>query len=74
MNSCPTCQVGRLQRRNLAYLQWHDKGLLVVNHMPAVVCDVCGEHIYDHDALEHLQRLLWASPSESRKTVPSQNR
>ena len=73
MNSCPTCQIGRLQRRNLVYLQWHDNGLLVVNRMPAVVCDVCGDHMYDHDAVEHLQKLLWSYPIESSKAASSRN-
>ena len=59
---CVSCQVGRLQRRNLVYLQWHEKGLLVVNRMPAVVCDLCGDQVYDYDAVEHLQRLLWSPP------------
>ncbi len=71
MNSCPTCQIGRLQRRELAYVQWHENGLLVVNRMPAVICDVCSDHMYDHDAVEHIQRLLWsAPPGGAKKSLP----
>lgn len=73
MNICPACQVGRLQQRNLTYVQWHEKGLLVANHMPAVVCNVCGEHMYDHEAVEHIQRLLWSPPPNPKKSA-SQNR
>lgn len=72
MNICPSCHIGRLQRRSMVYLEWHNKQLLIVDRMPAIVCDVCGERIYDHDALEHLQRLLWSSLPTS-KTVTSRN-
>ncbi len=65
---CPSCQAGRLQRRSLTYLQWHENGLLVVNRMPAVICDYCGEHTYDNEAVEHLQRLLWSYPPEFGKS------
>ena len=72
MSFCTSCHTGRLQRRELAYLQWYDTGLLIVNRMPAVICDVCGEHIYDHEAVEHLQQLLWSNPlSKGKSTAKS---
>ena len=64
---CSSCHGGRLQRQNLTYLQWHENGLLIVNRMPALVCDLCGDHIYDYDAVEHLQRLLWSNPPPHQK-------
>jgi len=57
---CPCCHSGRLQRRAMTYIQWHGDNLLVVNRMPAVVCDVCGERAYDDRAVEQLQQLLLA--------------
>lgn len=66
MTICPYCHTGRLQRRALVYLQWHGDALLVVNQMPAIVCDMCGERAYDEQAVEHLQRLLLTSaPGQS---------
>lgn len=62
MNICPFCQAGHLRRRSVAYLQWHDRRLLVVERMPALVCERCSELIYDTDAVERLQQLLWAAP------------
>jgi YgiT-type zinc finger domain-containing protein len=61
MNICPYCHTGRLQRRDMVYIQWHGDDLLVVDQMPAIICDVCGEKAYDEQAVEHLQRLLWAN-------------
>jgi hypothetical protein len=46
----------------MAYIEWHGKNLLVANHVPAEVCDVCGERVYDDQAIETLQRLLWSKP------------
>ena len=62
MNLCPTCHTGRLKKRPITYLEWHGDSLLVVNKMPAIVCDICGERVYDHEALDNLQRLLWSGP------------
>ncbi|MBN1991791.1 MAG: YgiT-type zinc finger protein [Anaerolineae bacterium] len=73
MNICPSCHVGRLQRRIMVYLQWHDDTLLIANRMPAVVCDVCGDRIYDHDAVESLQQLLWSYPPPPARTISSSN-
>jgi YgiT-type zinc finger domain-containing protein len=61
MNICPYCHTGRIQRRNMVYVQWHGDAVLVVDRMPAIICDVCGEKAYDEQAVEHLQRLLWAN-------------
>ena len=58
---CPYCHMGRLQKRAVTYVQSHGDRLLVTNQMPAVVCDVCGERVYDNQAVEQLQRLLWAN-------------
>jgi YgiT-type zinc finger domain-containing protein len=57
---CPYCHTGRLQQRPMTYVQWHGDALLVVNRMPAVVCDMCGERAYDDRAVEQLQRMLWS--------------
>ncbi|GEM_PF-4530778 len=58
---CPTCHTGRLQPRAVSYVQWLGESLLVVHRVPAVVCDVCGERVYDDRAMRHLQRLLMMS-------------
>ena len=71
MNICPYCHTGRLQRRDMAYVQWHGDALLVVDRMPAIICDVCGEKAYDEQAVESLQRLLWANSPGQPLSPPS---
>jgi YgiT-type zinc finger domain-containing protein len=57
----------------MVYLEWHDRSLLVVNRMPALVCDVCQERVYDYEAVESLQRLLWSTPLNLNRVVPGRN-
>jgi YgiT-type zinc finger domain-containing protein len=71
MKICPTCHLGRLVRRSMAYIEWHGGKLLVVDRMPVQVCDVCGDQTYDDGAIEELHRLLWsrASQMSARRTA-----
>jgi len=73
MKICSSCRIGRLRQRSMAYVEWYGKNLLVVDRMPVQICDVCGERAYDDDAMESLQRLLWANMPDSIKAVPNRN-
>jgi YgiT-type zinc finger domain-containing protein len=73
MNICPFCRIGRLGKRSMVYLEWHGKNLLIANRMPALVCDVCGERVYDDAAIESLQRLLWARLPNPTTVIPTRN-
>lgn len=73
MKICPSCRIGRLRQRSMAYVEWYGKNLLVVDRMPVQICDVCGERAYDDDAMESLQRLLWANTPDSTKAIPTRN-
>lgn len=58
MNTCPHCQLGKLQSRTVPYVQKHSSDRTVVDHIPAYVCDHCGSTTYDMHAFNSLQRLL----------------
>ncbi len=73
MNTCPICHTGHLQKRAMAYLEWHDRYLLIVNRMPAMVCEVCSERVYDYEAVESLQRLLWSTPPNTNRVASGRN-
>lgn len=68
MSICLQCHTGRLQRRAMVYAEWFGDDLLVVDRLPGVVCDVCGESAYDDEAVEQLQRLLWAGGTHSESS------
>ncbi len=74
MNFCPSCHTGRLQKRSMVYLEWYGQKWLIVNKMPGIVCDVCGERAYDRDAVEYLQQLLSSGPLSSRpRSISTRN-
>jgi len=56
--ACPICHVGRLQERRVTHSQVFEGQLVVIDHVPAMVCDVCGERILDSDVLARLSGLL----------------
>lgn len=74
MKTCPSCRIGRLRERSMTYLEWHGTSLLVTNRMPALVCDVCGEQVYDDSAMDNLQQLLWSEPLRGTTSMSNSNR
>ena len=73
MSICPVCHTGRLQKRLMVFLEWHDRNLLIVNRMPAMVCDICHERVYDYEAIEILQKLLWSHSPNLNRAISSRN-
>ena len=63
MQFCPHCHTGKIEWRKVVYVQWQSPDTVIVDHIPAKVCDNCGEKTYDLAALENLQQLLWAVSS-----------
>ena len=43
-----------------------DEKLVVVEHVPARVCDQCGERLYRSETVERLQKTVWEQRSPSR--------
>lgn len=73
MKTCPSCRIGRLGKRSMAYIEWHGNYLLIATRMPAQVCDICGERLYDDEAMENLYRLLWAGLPAVDRAISSRN-
>jgi YgiT-type zinc finger domain-containing protein len=46
-------------------IQLEDK-LVLVEHVPAKVCDQCGERLYSPATVERLQKTMWEKRSPSR--------
>lgn len=64
MQICPFCHTGRVELRKIVYVQYHSPNAIIVDRIPALVCDTCGEKSYDPDAMENLQRLLWSTGAD----------
>jgi YgiT-type zinc finger domain-containing protein len=70
MQMCPYCHTGKMKQRKVVFVQWHDPNSIVVDWIPAMVCDTCGEKSYDSFALENLHRLLWPAANDRHASRP----
>jgi len=56
---CNVCH-GRLEHKLVNYTQWYEGRLIVIENVPAWVCEQCGETYYDPDVVERIQNLIWS--------------
>jgi len=63
---CPVCHVGRLETRRITYTQVFEGRFIVIPNVSALVCDVCGEKVFDHDTLTRLSGLLGQERQDTR--------
>ncbi len=56
--NCQSCWIGHYKSTHLPYLYWIDDQFIVIPHVPAHKCDVCGKTNFDINFLHKLQFLL----------------
>ena len=61
---CDICGSPMSEQMVTYTIQLDDK-LVVVEHVPAKVCDQCGECLYSPDTVERLQKTVWEQRSPS---------
>jgi len=44
----------------VTYTQWYAGKLVVVENVPAEVCDTCSEKLFSPETVDKLQRLIWS--------------
>lgn len=47
MSRCTTCKTGTLQKRTTTVAFDKDNALIAFRHVPALVCDTCGDYVID---------------------------
>lgn len=62
---CNVCH-GRLTKQRMSYTQWYEGRLLVIENVPAWVCEQCGETYFDPDVVEQVQSLIWSGAEPVR--------
>jgi YgiT-type zinc finger domain-containing protein len=65
IEDCP----GNYERRNVVHTVRHSGEVVVIDHVPAEVCDVCGDVLLDPETVRHIERLLAHRPCPTR-TIP----
>ncbi len=48
--ACASCGSNEVQQTRVRSAFWHDDRLVVVDDIPALVCEACGEQSYDDTA------------------------
>lgn len=62
---CDVCG-SLMSEQMVTYTIQMDDKLVVVEHVPAKVCDQCGERVYSPETVERLQKTVWDQRSPSR--------
>lgn len=63
--ACTACP-GELKQETVKYTQWYQGRLIVIENVPAWVCDNCGETYYDPEIVERIQTLIWSDAEPTR--------
>lgn len=68
---CEACGGARLRPDRIRTSFWHGERLVVVEEIPALVCDACGERFYDDATVTALDLLRGRGfpPGEARATI-----
>lgn len=66
-HECGLCH-GKLKPTLMTYTQWYEGRLIVIERVPALVCEQCGEVYYAPDIVERIQTLIW-SDAEPVRTI-----
>ena len=62
---CDVCG-SPMDEQMVTYTIQLEQKLVVVEHVPAKVCDQCGERLFSPDTVERLQKTVWEQRSPSR--------
>ncbi len=67
---CPACHFGKLDTQMTTYTQIYHGQFIAISNVPTLVCDVCGEKVFDHETLTRLLGLLGQSRAHTRNVWP----
>jgi YgiT-type zinc finger domain-containing protein len=65
VQGCP----GEYERRTITHTVRHREEVVVIDHVPADVCSVCGDVLLAPQTVRHIERLL-KSRRKPARTVP----
>ena len=65
MNECAACHSGAYRERLVLHSEHRGDRLIVVEDVPALVCDVCGDQIFTEEASKGIERALEGEPAYS---------
>jgi YgiT-type zinc finger domain-containing protein len=64
---CAICH-GALEEKMVTFTAWAEGQLVVIERVPALVCEACGETYYTPEVVDRVQSLI-ASDAQPDRTV-----
>ena len=65
ITGCP----GEYEGRKILHTVRHQGQVMVIDHVPAEVCEVCGDVLLEPETVRRLEELV-KNPTQASKTVP----
>ena len=65
MNKCTLCSEGQYLDKHIVFSSRRGDQLVVIEGVPALVCDVCGDRIITEDTAREIERVATGTPIDS---------
>ena len=65
MNKCTLCSEGQYLDKHIVFSSRRGDQLVVIEGVPALVCDVCGDRIITEDTAREIERIATGAPIDS---------
>ena len=65
MNKCTLCSEGQYLNKHIVFSSRRGDQLVVIEGVPALVCDVCGDRIITEDTAREIERIATGTPIDS---------
>ena len=65
LSKCPLC-AGKLENKRITHPQQFEGKVIILENVPAQVCNQCGEILLTPAIVEHLQELVWSAITPKR--------
>jgi YgiT-type zinc finger domain-containing protein len=63
---CDLCK-GRVKKSLIGYTLFYEGHWIIVDNVPAKVCQQCGEKLFSPRTVERLQKIIWDKRPPRRK-------
>ena len=63
---CDLCG-GTVNEEKVSYTLFYEGHWIIVENVPAKVCNQCGEKLFDPDTVDRLQATIWKKQKPERK-------
>ncbi len=65
MDTCNVCHC-KMKSTLTTYTQQYKGQMVIVENVPAWVCEQCGETYFDPDVVDRIQALIWSDAAPTR--------